>query len=310
MRSIVVGAKGFVGASLVRALLARGHSVTAVELRDTPGRLADVAGDIEWVVGDGSSSEAVLAAIGGRPVDAIYYGPYYRNPPGSPGIDRELEVMAVAAWRVFQLARAFDGLRVVFPSSIAVHGPQPEDGAPLSEDSRSAPFGLYGACKLMCEHVGAELNALLGRNAITCVRLPSVYGPGAETASRGVNIPAVAAARGEVGRVAYVPTIRVCIGHVDDMADILARLMETAKPQFGLYEAGGLDVSFAEIAACVSELAPGAATVFGDDDHQVLPNHIDWSRLREEFGARHRDLASGMKSVLDHEHTRSFTADR
>ena len=53
----------------------------------------------------------------------------------------------------------------------------------------------------MCEHVGAELNALLGRNAITCVRLPSVYGPGAETASRGVNMTDLSTFEGSGGRV-------------------------------------------------------------------------------------------------------------
>src|SRR5258708_37419286 len=177
MRTLVVGAKGFVGAALVRSVLRRGHEVTAVELRDTPGRLADVANEIEWVAGDASSPEVILAAIGRRPVDGIYYGPFYRSPHGIPALDKELDVMAVGAWRVFQLARAFDGLRVVFPSSIAAHGPQPDDGTALSETTRLQPFGLYGAYKVVCERVGDEINAAIGRNAVTSVRLPAVYGP-------------------------------------------------------------------------------------------------------------------------------------
>jgi nucleoside-diphosphate-sugar epimerase len=150
-----------------------------------------------------------------------------------------------------------------------------------------------------------EINGALGRNAITCVRLPSVYGPGAKTASRGVNIPAVAAARGEVGTVRYVPSMRVCIGHVHDVADGLERVIETPAPQHAVYEGGGLDVSFADIATVVNELAPDARTRFGDDDRQELPNRIDWSRLREEFGATHRDLRSGMASVIDYERERA-----
>jgi nucleoside-diphosphate-sugar epimerase len=301
VRTIVIGAKGFVGAALVRALLAQGHDVTAIELRDTPGRLADVADHIEWVVGDGSSLEAIFGAIGRRPVDAIYYGPYYRHAAGTPSLDRELDVMTAAAWRVFQLTRAFEGLRVIFPSSIAVHGPQPDDGRPVSETTRLAPFGLYGGCKVACEYVAAEINAALGRNAIRCLRLPSVYGPGAETASRGVNIPAVAAARGVVGTVAYAASARVCIGHVDDVADAVVRVLEAPDPTHGLYEVGGLDVSFQDIADAVAGLVPGARTAFGREVKQVLPNLVDWSRLRDELGVSHRDLRAGMASIIDYE---------
>ncbi len=301
MRTLVIGAKGFVGAALVRSLLAAGHDVTALELRSTPGRLADVADLIEWVAGDGSSPEAILAAIGGRAVDAIYYGPYYRTPPEMPGLDRELDVMAAGAWRTFQLARALPGLRVVFPSSIAVHGPQPIDGSPLNETTRVQPFGLYGAGKLMTEQVAIQINDALGRRAITCVRLPSVYGPGAETASRGVNVPAVCAARGLPAAVAYTPDTRVCVGHVDDVADALRRIIESPDPEHDVYESGGLDASFGEIAAAVRSIVPSAVITYGDDAHQVLPNLVEWGRLRSEFGASHRDLAAGMRSVIDYE---------
>jgi nucleoside-diphosphate-sugar epimerase len=305
VRVVVVGAKGFVGAALVRSLLETGHEVTAVELRDSPGRLADVADHVEWVAGDGSSLETLLAAIGGRKVDAVYYGPYFRRPGGALGVERELDVMAAAAWRVFQLARALDGLRVIFPSSTAVHGPQPGDGAAVSEQTRVAPFGVYGAAKLLTEQVAAEVNEAIGSNRIRCVRLPSVYGPGAETASRSVNASAVAAARGEVARVPYVASLRVCVAHAEDVAEGLRRVLEAEVPAFGLYEMGGLDVSLDEIAGSVAALVPGAETVFGDDSRQVLPNLVDWSRLRDEFQVEHRTLEAGMASVVEYERARS-----
>src|SRR6478609_6462583 len=139
MRVLVVGAKGFVGAALCRRLLEKGYDVTALEVRPGPGRLADVEDDIEWVVGDGSSREVILSAIGRRGVDGIYYGPYSRSAPGQPGLERELDVMAAAAWRTFSLAHALDIKRIVFPSSTAVHGYQPDDGTPVSEESRVGP---------------------------------------------------------------------------------------------------------------------------------------------------------------------------
>ncbi|HEY6762265.1 MAG TPA: NAD(P)-dependent oxidoreductase [Baekduia sp.] len=304
MRIVIVGAKGFVGAALTRRLLERGHEVVSLDLRPGPGRLADVEDDVEWAIGDGSAQEAMLAAIGRRPVDGIYYGPYYRAAPGEPGLDKELDVMAVAAWRVFQLARGLDLSRVVFPSSTAVHGRQPADGAPLSETTRVSPFGLYGTYKLLCEGVGAEVNAAVGRNVITSVRLPAIYGPGAAIASRRVNVPAVAAARGEVGRVDYRPEIRVCVAHVDDAAAMLVSAFERTELAHSVYDMGGPDVSFGEIAETVQELVPEARTEFGDDDQPVLPSTIDNARARAELEVDHRSLRDGMASVVDYENVR------
>lgn len=309
MRVLVIGAKGFVGASLARQLLERGHEVTSLDVREGPGRLADVESAIEWVVGDGSSQEAILAAIGRRPIDGIYYGPYFRSPVGQEGLGKELDVMAVGAGRVFQLARGLDLARVIFPSSTAVHGSQPAGGQPLDESSRISPFGLYGAYKQMVEVFGEQVNAAIGGNVNLSVRLPAVYGPGAKIASRGVNVPAVAAAHGEVGEVEYRPEVKVCMGHVEDCAAILVSAFELSSPSHSLYDCGGLSVSFGEVAATVADIVPGAETRFGDDSDMPLPSDIDWSRAREELGASHRDLAAGMRSVVDYERERIAAKD-
>jgi nucleoside-diphosphate-sugar epimerase len=299
MHIVVVGAKGFVGAAFTRTLLRSGHRVTAVDLKGTPGRLSDVASEVRWVAGDAASPEVLYEAMGDKPVDAIYYGAFHRYERGTPSLSAELDVMVNAACRTFQLARAFPGLRIIFPSSIAVHGPQPRGGLPVSESTRIQPYGIYGAGKVFCESVATQLNADLGRSAVTCVRLPSVYGPGAEVASREVNVPAVRAARGQAAALSSPRHLRVCIGHVDDVADGLLRLTEAAEPTHTVYESGGLDVSIGDIADTVRGIVPSAEITFGDDDTQVLPNHVDWSRIRNEVGASHRDLASGMRSVVE-----------
>lgn len=305
MRVLVVGAKGFVGASLSRGLLEHGHEVVALEVRPGPGRLVDVAEEIEWVVGDGSSREVLLGAIGRRGVDAVYYGPYFRATPGRPELERELEVMGTAAWRLFGLAYALDLKRIVFPSSTAVHGYQPRDGSAVSEESPVEPNLIYGAYKLLGEFVGKDVNALLGENVVTSVRLPSIYGPGATVASRRVNVPAVCAAREEPGTVEYVPEARVCVAHVEDTAEALIRVIEADAARHSVYDLGGLDVSFGEIAAAVEAIVPGAETRFGTEVRPILPHNVDWSRGREEFGFTHRTLEEGMASVVEYERERA-----
>lgn len=300
MRVLVIGAKGFVGAELSRNLLERGHHVVALEVRGTPGRLADVADDIEWRVGDAASQEAVLTAVGRRSVEAIYFGPFYRNAPGEHNLERELAVMGVGAWQVFNLSRTLDLRRVVFPSSTAVHGYQFDDGE-VSENTPVRPDSIYAATKLLCEQVGHEINHAVGRNVITSVRLPSVYGPGADIASRRVNVPAVQAARGEPGQVDYLPSARLCISHISDTAKALADLIERDTVEHSLYELGGLDVSFAEIVEAVRDRVPTADIRFGDEPHVCFPHNVNWTRGQHELGFSHQPLKDGVSSIIDYE---------
>jgi nucleoside-diphosphate-sugar epimerase len=299
MRVLVVGAKGFVGAELTRSLLEHGHSVVALEPRNSPGRLADVADDIEWCIGDAADSEAVLTAIGRRGVDVIYYGPFYRHPPGTNNVTRELEVMAVGAWNVFGLARVLELKRVIFPSSTAVHGYQRDD-VPVDEDSPVLPNSLYGAAKLLCERVGTEVNRAIGKNVITSIRIPSVYGPGADVGSRGVNVPAVQSARGWPCRVDYRADARLCIAHVQDTAAALTTLAEGETAAHHLYELGGIDVSFGEIVDAVKASLPSADISFGKEERVIFPHAVDASRGSREFGFAHRDLQQGTDSIIAH----------
>lgn len=305
MRVLVIGARGFVGVALVSELLRRGHTVIGMEVRADPGRLMSSLDQIEMHVGDCSDPETILHAIGRRGVDAIYYGPFYRSPSRSKNLNAELRVMGVGALNVFNLTRVLDIRRVVFPSSTAVHGVQSPHEDAVNEDSYVKPFGIYGATKLACEYLGADVNAEIGRKAVTSVRLPSIYGPGAEIASRRVNALAVAAGRGGVGRVDYRQDTKVCIAHVDDTAHFLSGLLEKESVVHDVYELGGLSVTFGEIATAVSACAPGAVHEFGNDTVSPLPFKVDSSRAAAEFRLRHRDLEAGMRSVVEYERSRA-----
>jgi len=301
MRILVVGARGFVGVELVRELLARGHEVIGLEVRGDMGRLTPLADRIRWITGDCSKQETILQAIGPEGVDGIYYGPYFRDPPGTRSLSGEWEVMGKGALDVFNLADALPIKRILFPSSTAVHGMQPADGAMLDENSRSKPFMVYGATKLLCEYFASEINAHLGDNRIVCVRLPAVYGPGADIASRGVNIIPVQAARNRPAQVAYVPEARVCVAHVADAARFLADLFEAEAPRHTVYDLGGADVSFADIADETRRLCPDAEIAFGTDTRMPLPNAVSCQRAVDEFGLVHRALAEGVRSIIEYE---------
>jgi nucleoside-diphosphate-sugar epimerase len=300
VKCLVIGAEGFVGAQLTKELLGRGHSVVGLEVRGGLRRLADCADAIKLHIGDCADPEVVLGLVQQYNIESIYYGPFFRA-PDIPSIHGEWRVMGAGALATFNLVRASSVRRVVFPSSTAVHGMQPADGSALNEQSRVSPFMTYGATKLVCEYFARDLNAQCGYQAAVAVRLPAVYGPGAAIASRGVNIFPVRAARGQPGAVDYTAQTRICVAHVDDTARILANAMEAQDCRHHVYDMGGLDVSFGDIAGAVHRRIPTADLKFGEHIECPLPHLIDNSRAEAEIGASHMDLQSGIDSIIEHE---------
>lgn len=300
MKCLVAGARGFVGVELVRELLERGHDVVALDVRGDLGRLAPYADRIAWVAGDCGNMEMLLNTIGRHGIDAIYYGPFFRNQPGDHNLSAEWATMGAGALAAFNLARALPIRRIIFPSSTAVHGVQISDD-PRDERSAVKPFMIYGATKLLCEYLAEQVNADLGENRVVAVRLSAIYGPGADIASRGVNIFPVQATRGNPARVDYRPETRICVAHVADTARFLADLLEAERCAHHLYELGGLDVSFGDIAAATSALVAGADLQFGDETEIPLPHAISCARAIGEFGLTHMPLAAGVRSIVDYE---------
>jgi len=263
-------------------------------------RLADCSDSMILRIGDCGDPEVVLRLVQEYDIESIYYGPFFRSPDVA-SIQGEWRVMGAGALATLSLVRATSVRRVVLPSSTAVHGAQPADGSALNEESRVSPFLTYGATKLLCEYFAHERNTQCGYNAIVAVRLPAIYGPGAAVASRGVNIFPVQAARSLPGKVDYTAQTRICMAHVEDAARILANVMEAPDCRHHLYDMGGLDVSFGDIADAVRRSIPAAELHFGTHVECPLPHLIDNSRARMELKAIHMDLQTGIDSIIAHE---------
>lgn len=171
VRALVTGGTGFLGAHLVRSLMAQGDSVRVLTRSHPKGRTLTEQG-VEVVIGDITDRAALKLAIEG--VDVVYHlaGKLYVQ--GVP--EREYESAHVEGTRaVLAVSGEIANLsRFVHVSTTGVLGPTGDQ--PANEDRSAAPSNIYERTKWQAE--------LLVREAIekgfpaVIVRPGLVYGPG------------------------------------------------------------------------------------------------------------------------------------
>jgi nucleoside-diphosphate-sugar epimerase len=214
VRALVTGAAGFVGANLVRRLLADGHEVHALV---RPGsdrwRLAGIAADIEVEEADLRDAGAVASAVARARPEAVFHlgtrGAYSWQEDAA-------EILETNVLGTANVLDAFVGREIralVNTGSSSEYGLK--DRAAV-EDEPLEPTSVYGVAKaaatLLCTAVARE-RAL----PVTTLRLYSVYGPWEEP-GRFVPALAEAALRGRLPALASPSVARdfVWVGDVVD----------------------------------------------------------------------------------------------
>lgn len=166
MHVVVTGAGGFVGRQIVSRLLARGDSVTAMDMvaggipagaRALAGDLADPAVRAEALAG-GCDAVIHLATVPGGAAEA------------DPAASRRINIDA-GYDLILEAAAAGHRPRFVYASSIAVFG----DPLPAQVDDATAlsPKMIYGGHKAMLEHAVAMFSNRGLIEGVT-VRLPGI----------------------------------------------------------------------------------------------------------------------------------------
>ncbi|WP_213301714.1 NAD-dependent epimerase/dehydratase family protein [Paraburkholderia sacchari] len=191
MRVLITGGSGFLGAWIMKRLLARGMQCVAFDLRANP-RLIEAlapahAASVQWRTGDIANAADTARALEG--CDAVIHLAGILTPDCAANPVRGAQINLIGTLNVFEAARAAGLRRVLYASSAGVFGP--EDGAaPL-------PQTHYGAFKLACE---GSARAYWHDHGIASIgfRPLVVYGAGRESgSSAGPSLACRAAARGE-----------------------------------------------------------------------------------------------------------------
>ncbi|MFL5398544.1 MAG: NAD-dependent epimerase/dehydratase family protein [Myxococcales bacterium] len=175
MHVIVTGGAGFIGAHTCRALLAKGHRVTAVDDL-SHGKREAVPEGAELLVLDVRDPKLMGEMERLRPDAVVHLAAQMdvRKSVADPLWDASINVLGTLS--ALESARRASVRRFVFASSGgAVYGEQ--DVFPATESHPRRPASPYGTSKLCGEEYVDHYKRVHGLSTI-CLRYANVYGPG------------------------------------------------------------------------------------------------------------------------------------
>ena len=212
---------------------------------------------------------------------------YYIGSDLPPRVATKLNVVGMD--NCFEAARLAGVRHTVFASSLAVSGAQSHFGErATTEDDFRHGAKQYAWCKIFNEWQARDYIDKYGMT-ITAVRPANVTGPDKIRGSIDHVNCITRPARGEAVTFPYRDAMRTPI-HVDDIAEVFARVTMTDKPAHAIYNSGGTAISLGELAEMVRGFLPDARISFENETggREISSNYlIDNRRLVEEFGVQY-----------------------
>lgn len=212
----VTGANGFVGGALCRALRERHVAVRALTRSTSSGdavrAVGDLGPDTHW--GDSLAGVDCVVHCAAR---------VHMLDDTDPDPMLAYRRVNVEGSRSLALAAAAAGVRrLVFVSSLKVHGEQTGPGHPFCADLPPRPEDAYGVSKWEAEQALQEVSSATGIELVV-VRPPLVYGPGVKAnflrliqlVNRGWPLPfgAVHNRRSLIALNNLTDLLQICITH-------------------------------------------------------------------------------------------------
>lgn len=295
-RTLLTGASGFVGAAVLRGLVAQGRTV-GVLLRESSDtrRIAPLLDRVTVIRGSLGDLEPARNAIAAFAPDAVAHLAWQ----GVKGADRNSAVQpdnVAASLELYRIARAAGMRRFVGLGSQAEYGPCQ---ARIGEDTPTRPTTVYGAAKLATFWLIDRLAAAEGVS-FGWIRLFSSYGPDDDPSWM---IPGLVLSLLDRKRPALTAgEQRWDYIHVDDVASAVIALLDSEAT--GAFNCGsGQARPLREVVTTLRDLVdPSLPLGFGEVPYrpdQVMHLEADVRRLADATGWRPAvPLEQGLAEVV------------
>lgn len=294
MKVLVIGGAGFIGRRLIPLLLARGDEVACMDIAPAamPAGVATRRGDVRQF-------DEVIAAVAETRPDRLVNLAYHIGSDLPPQVAFKLNVQGMQ--NVFEAARLVGVPHTLYASSLAVSGLQRHfgDRAVTEEDPRHGTL-QYAMHKIFNEFQAQDYREKHGM-VVTGIRPANVTGPDKLFGSVDHVHCITAPARGESVSFPFRDAMR-CPVHVDDVAEVFARVIAAERPKQALYNTGGHTISLGALAEMVREFLPEADIRFEKETggRDLSGNYlIDNRRLVEEFGVQYAPFRTRVLQIIN-----------
>ncbi len=300
---LVTGGSGFIGAWVLRALLARGIRAVAFDAHENPVRwqrlLGTQASEIPFVKGSLLDRALLARVFDEHGVTHVIHLAALLTPNCQEDPFAGCEVNVLGSVALFEQAKRSRVRGFSYASSMAVFGPEP-DSDPASSvvvENRSPSF--YGTFKKAVELI-AEQYWLHSELPSVGIRPHVVYGPERDQGmTAGPSLAARAAAKGEPFHINY----RGVVGYdfVEDVADAFVRTALETPRGAHVVDLPSEPATVEQLVAAIDAIIPGAAAKITIDgptlprndsrrEHVITDILPDW---------RATSVADGMRRTIE-----------
>ncbi|HWX98834.1 MAG TPA: GDP-mannose 4,6-dehydratase [Mycobacterium sp.] len=311
MRTLVTGAAGFIGSTLVDRLLEEGHQVTGVDnlsagppvanlesarRHNGPGRFTFVAVDVRH--------PELSGVVAGSNPDVVFHLAAQvdvRRSVDDPLFDARNNVLGTI--NVLEACRRAGVPRIVYASSGGSRYGAPAS-LPATEDAPVDPLSPYAAAKVACEFYMRAYAGMYGLAPI-CLALANVYGPRQDPYGEAgvVTIFGSAMISGRATTIYGDGSATRDYVYVDDVVTAFLCASEAPITTTGTFNIGtGVQTTVTEL----HRLIAAAVGVSRPPDHaeartgEVHASALDPTRAGRELGWKpDTDLTDGIKRTVD-----------
>ena len=305
MTIFVIGGTGFIGYRLVRLLVARGETVVCMDADPGAHSFADLDGKVSSVRGDVAQFDDVMAAMAAARAERVANLAYLIGSGHPPHAAMRINVLGMD--NCFEAARLLGVKHTVYAGSFAANGRQANYGErSVREDDPVYGEYQYARHKIMNEWQALDYIEKYGM-CVTGIRAAYVTGQdkvrGSVDHVRCITEPAL-------GKAVSLPfkDAMSCVIHVDDMAEVFARVLMADRPAHRVYNSGGMTISLGEIAEIVRSHIPDAMISFENEYGARETNAtylLDNTRLVSEFGIQYRPFRERVLQIINATRRRS-----
>lgn len=307
-RILVTGATGQIGSELTMELRKRydGDDVIAAGHRRRPGEKLLSSGPFEYV--DVAKKDSVEKLVKEYNIDTVYHLAAVLSAVGERNPQLAWDVNMNGLYNILEIAREHDMIRVFWPSSIAVFGPEaPRVNTP--QNTVLTPRTMYGVTKVAGELLCNYYFTRFGLD-VRGVRYPGIISsetlPGGGTTDYAVEIFYEAIKKKRYKCFVREDTVLPMM-YMPDCIKAAIDLMEADPSKIkhhASYNVTAMSFSAGELAAEIKKHIPEFQCEYKPDFRQEIadswPMSIDDSVAREAWGWKPSyDLASMTKDMIE-----------